>query len=190
MKWFPLLFANAKTVFFTSSIFDSIAIWQALSPAIFHHYKANDSWMSRQFSDNHWCRRERRSLPASRPFLSADGGSAFQSAVEAKSIAPFSNLRPIIPHLGPEEIQFCSQSVEVGINKEWPIPGGLLLCSPIFCHTSLSNASFHSLHSRHNNRICWILFPSHLTTWGSISMVWQLPRIWKSHAWHDMTTVV
>lgn len=43
MKWFPLLFANAKTVFFTSSIFDNIAIWQALSPAIFRHYTANDS---------------------------------------------------------------------------------------------------------------------------------------------------
>lgn len=139
MKWFPLLFANAKTVFFTSSIFDNIAIWQALSPAIFRHYKANDSWMSRQFSDNHWGRRERRSLPASRPFLSADGGSAFQSAVEAKSIAPFSQPRPIIPHLGAEEIQFCSQSVEVGINKEWPIPGGLLLPQfHLLSHVSVS----------------------------------------------------
>lgn len=112
--------------------------------------------MSRQFLDNHWCRRERRSLPASRPFLSADGGSAFQSAVEAKSIAPFSKPRPIIPHLGPEEIQFCSQSVEVGINKEWPILGGLLapaVPSSVTC-LCLSNASFHSLHGRHNNRIC------------------------------------
>lgn len=128
MKWFPLLFANAKTVFFTSSIFDNTAIWQALSPAIFSHYKANDSWMSRQFSDNHWCRQERRrSLPAPHRLLAADAGSAFQSAVEAKSIAPFSQPRPIIPHLGPEEIQFRTQSVEVGINKERPIPGGLLL---------------------------------------------------------------
>lgn len=43
MKWFPLLFANAKTVFFTSSIFDNIAIWEDSSPAIFSHYKANYS---------------------------------------------------------------------------------------------------------------------------------------------------
>lgn len=128
-----------RKLFFTSSIFDNIAIWQALSPAIFRHYKANDSWMSRQFSDNHWCRWERRSLPAFRPFLSADGGSAFQSVVEAKSIAPFSNPGPIIPHLSPEEIQFCSQSVEVGINKEWPIPGGLLLPQfHLLSHVSVS----------------------------------------------------
>lgn len=43
MKWFPLLFANAKTVFFTSSIFDNIAIWEDSSPAISSHYKANYS---------------------------------------------------------------------------------------------------------------------------------------------------
>lgn len=95
--------------------------------------------MSRQFSDNHWCRRERCSLPAPRPFLSADAGSAFQSVVEAKSIAQFSQPRPIIPHLGPEEIQFRSQSVEVGINKEWPIPGGLLLPQfHLLSHVSVS----------------------------------------------------
>lgn len=43
MKWFPLLFANVKTLFFTSAIFDNIAIWEDSSPAIFSHYKANYS---------------------------------------------------------------------------------------------------------------------------------------------------
>lgn len=59
MKWIPLLFANVKTLFFTSTIFDNIAICEDSSPAIFSHYKANYSWMSRQFPDNHWCCEER-----------------------------------------------------------------------------------------------------------------------------------
>lgn len=112
--------------------------------------------MSRQFSDNHWCRQESRSLPASRPILSADGDSASRAAVEAKSIAPLSKPRPIIPHLSPEEIQFCSQSVEVGINKEWPIPGGTSAPAVLssVTHLCLSNAAFQSRNRRHNNRIC------------------------------------
>lgn len=43
MKWFPLLFANATTLFFTSTIFDNIAIWEDSSAAIFSHYTANYS---------------------------------------------------------------------------------------------------------------------------------------------------
>lgn len=99
-------------------------------------------------------------LAPSRFFLSADAGSAFQSAVEAKSIAPFSQPGPIIPRLGPEEIQFHSQSVELGINKEWPIPGRLLLSlSHLLSHVSVSvmPLSTLSIHDRHNNRICRIL---------------------------------
>lgn len=40
---------------FSRTQFLITAIWEDSSPAIFSHYKANYSWMSRQFPDNHWC---------------------------------------------------------------------------------------------------------------------------------------
>lgn len=56
VKWFPLLFANAKTLLFMWAIFDNITVWKGTHPwAIFSHYKANYGWMSRQFPHNHWC---------------------------------------------------------------------------------------------------------------------------------------
>lgn len=63
-------------------------------------------------------------------FFPADG-STFHSPVETQSIAPFSQLGPIIPSFGFLEIQFHHQSPELGINKERPNPSGMLL-SPTY----------------------------------------------------------
>lgn len=167
MKWFPLLFANVKTLFFTSTIFDNIAIWEDSSPAIFSHYKANYSWMSRQFPDNHWCCGDRHWFLLL-SFFSADG-STFHSAVETESIAAFSQPGPIIPCLGPVEIQFHNQSVELGINKEWPIPSGLLLSPSYllsFTRTSSSSSSFLSLSQWLKRAAAHPLFLSHFTSIG------------------------
>lgn len=51
--------------------------------------------------------------------------------VETQSIAPFSQLGPIIPSFGFVEVQFHHQSPELGINKERPNPSGMLL-SPTY----------------------------------------------------------
>lgn len=143
MKWFPLLFANVKTLFFTSAIFDNIAIWEDSSLAIFSHYKANYSWMSRQFPDNRWCCRDRHwSLLLSVFFcwwqyISLCGWNLKYSSILSAG-ANYSLLRP------------CRDSIPQSVcwtwlQQEWPIPSGLQLSLPyllFFTHTSSLNVSF------------------------------------------------
>lgn len=54
-------------------------------------------------------------------FISADGGCA----VAPSSIAPLSELEPIILCPSSGEIQFHHQTVVLAINKDWLIPSGL-----------------------------------------------------------------
>lgn len=85
--------------------------------------------MSRQFPDNCQCCRETIVPTPALSFsflffiISADGGT-FRSA---SSMAPSSELEPIILCPGPVEIQFHHQSVEPAINKDRLIPTGLCL---------------------------------------------------------------
>lgn len=109
--------------FFASAIFDNIG--RTHPPAICSCYGANYCRMSRQFLDNRQCCRETIvSAPAlSLSFLfffiiSADDGT-FRSA---SSMAPSSELKPIILCPGPVEIQFHHQSVEPAINKDGSSP--------------------------------------------------------------------
>lgn len=69
-------------------------------------------------------------------FISADGGCA----VAPSSIAPFSELEPILlcPSFG--EIQFHHQSVVPAISTDWLIPSGLFLFSLSISHASPSQS--------------------------------------------------
>lgn len=85
-------------------------------PAICCRYGENYGRMSRQFPDNRQCCKETIVLSALFLFsfvISADGGT-FHSA---SSMAPSSDLEPIILCPGPVEIQFHHQSVEPAIKK-------------------------------------------------------------------------
>lgn len=111
--------------FFASASFDNMAISEDSSTTICSHYEANYGRMSRQFPDNCQCSRERQyslTLPSSTSFfISADGGCA----VEPSSIAPFSELEPIILCPSSGEIQFHHQTDVLTRLLYWLIPSGL-----------------------------------------------------------------